>query len=103
MLRYAFFHYPLYIVLLFPSCFKTLLLQELAKKKAKTDKAGPSRPSSGVHPLALADTEDPEAGVKAPEGPGAKSLEGPKAPAPPPPQVWGFLVCRCFLVFCVCF
>jgi len=63
-------------VWLFPLCFKTLLLQELAKKKAKADKAGPSRPTGGAHPSAQANTEDPEAGANVLEGVEA-------APAPP--------------------
>jgi len=54
-------------------------LQELAKKKVKAEKAGPSRPAGGVHPSDQADAENPEAGAKDPEGP--------EAPAPPPPQV----------------
>jgi len=79
VLRFIFFYYALYGVLLFPLCFKNLLLQELAKKKAKADMAGLSRPTSGVHPSAQADVENPEVGAKAPEGT--------EAPAPPLPQV----------------
>ena len=67
-------------MLIFP-WFKASCPQDLAKKKAKADKAGPSRPS------AQAGTEDPEAGAKAPEGSGAKAPGEPEAPAPPPPQV----------------
>ena len=67
-------------MIIFP-CFKASSPQDLAKKKAKADKAGSSRPSaqSGV--------EDPQAGAKASEGSGAKAPGEPEAPAPPPPQV----------------
>ena len=66
---------------------KFVFLHEVAKKKAKADKAGPSRPPSEARPSTQADAEVPEAGAKAPEGSDAKVLEGPEAPAPPPPQV----------------
>ena len=64
-----------------------MVSQEVAKKRAKVDKAGPSRPPSEAHPSAQADSEDPEAGAKVPERFGAKAPEGPKAPVPPPPEV----------------
>jgi hypothetical protein len=55
----------------------TLFLQEIAKKRAKVDKAGPSRPSGGAPPSIQANMEDPAAGAKVPEGVGAF--------VPPPP------------------
>ena len=66
---------------------KMVVLQEIAKKKAKGDKAGPSRPPSEAHPATQDVAEVHEAGAKAPEGSGAKASEGPEAPTPPPPQV----------------
>ena len=67
-------------MLIFP-WFEAFSSQDLAKKKAKADKAGPSRPS------AQTGAEDPEASAKAPERSGDKAPGEPEAPAPPPPQV----------------
>ena len=61
------------------------VLQEIAKKKAKADKAGPSRPPSEARPSTKAEAEVRVAGAKAPEESGAKASEHPEAPAPPPP------------------
>ncbi|XP_021310427.1 uncharacterized protein LOC110433104 [Sorghum bicolor] len=61
--------------------------EEIAKKKAKVDKAGPSRPSSEARPPTQAEAEARDAGAKAPEGSGAKVSELPETSAPPPPQV----------------
>jgi hypothetical protein len=66
---------------------KFVVLQEIAKKKAKADKAGPSRPPSEARPLAQADAEIPEASARALEGSCAKAPGEAEAPAPPPPQV----------------
>ena len=71
----------------FSMFLKMVALQEIAKKKAKGDKAGPSRPPSEAHPATQAGAEVHEAGAKASEGSGAKASEEPEAPAPPPPQV----------------
>ncbi|XP_021315120.1 uncharacterized protein LOC110434730 [Sorghum bicolor] len=62
------------------------LAAEIAKKKAKVDKAGPSRPPSEAHPLTQAEAEACDAGAKAPEGSAAKVPEQPETSAPPPPQ-----------------
>ena len=67
-------------MLVFP-WFKAFYSQDLAKKKAKADKAGSSRPPAQIS------AEDPEPGAKALEGSGAKAPKEPEAPAPPPPQV----------------
>jgi len=64
-----------------------VVLQEIAKKKARADKAGPSCPSGEVRPSTQAETEVRDAGVKTPEESGAKASEQPEAPAPSPPQV----------------
>ena len=66
---------------------KFIVVQEIAKKKTKVDKAGPSCPPSEARPSAQADAEVPDAGAKAPEGSGAKAPGEAEAPAPPPPQV----------------
>jgi len=66
---------------------KFIVLQEIDKKKTKVDKAGPSRPPSEARPSTQAEAEVRDAGAKAPEGSGAKALEEPEVPAPPPPQV----------------
>jgi hypothetical protein len=66
---------------------KFVVLQEIAKKKAKADTVGPLRPPREACPSAQADAEVPEAGAKAPEGSGAKAPGETEAPAPPPPQV----------------
>ena len=63
------------------------ILQEIAKKKAKVVKAGPSRPPMETCPPTQAEAEARDAGAKAPEGSGAKVSETPEASAPPPPQV----------------
>ena len=66
---------------------KFVVLQEIAKKKVKADKAGPSRPPSEARPPTQAEAEVHDAGVKAPDESGAKASEQPEAPPPPPPQV----------------
>ena len=64
-----------------------LILQEIAKKKAKVDKAGPSRPPSEARPSTQAEAEVRDEGAKAPEESGAKASGQPETSAPPPPQV----------------
>ena len=66
---------------------KFVVLQEIAKKKAKSDKPGPSRPFSEACPPTQAEAEIHEAGAKAPEESGAKASEQPETSAPLPPQV----------------
>ena len=64
-----------------------VVLQEIAKKKPKADKAGPSRPPSVAHPPTQAEAEVRDSGAKAPEGSGDKVPEQRETSAPPPPQV----------------
>ena len=64
-----------------------VVLQEIAKKKVKADKAGPSRPPSEVRPSTQDEAEARSEGAKAPEDSGTKASEQPGTSAPPPPQV----------------
>jgi len=66
---------------------KIVVLQEIAKKKAKVDKPGSSRPPSEPRPPTQAEAEVRDAGAKAPEESGAKASAQPETCAPPPPQV----------------
>ena len=66
---------------------KPAVLQEIAKKKVKADKAGPSRPPSEVRPSTQDEAEARSEGAKAPDDSGAKASEQPGTSAPPPPQV----------------
>ena len=81
----------------FSLSLKFMVSQEVAKKKVKDDNAGPSRPPCEARPSTQAGAVDSEVGAKAPEASGAKVAEGPEDRTPPPPQVSGFLACRCFL------
>ena len=67
--------------------FKLVDLQENAKRAAKVDKPGPSRPASEARPSTQAEAEVRDASAKAPEESVAKASEQPEVPAPPPPQV----------------
>jgi len=66
---------------------KIVVLQEIAKKKAKVDKAGPSRLPGEVRPSTQAEAKVRDEGAKAPEESGAKASEQPETSAPPSPQV----------------
>ena len=66
---------------------KFAVLQEVAKKAAKVDKPGPSRPPSEARPSTQAEAEVRDPGAKAPEESGAKASAQAETSAPPPPQV----------------
>ncbi|XP_021301870.1 uncharacterized protein LOC110429740 [Sorghum bicolor] len=62
----------------------SLRKSEIAKKKAKVEKASPSRPPSEARPPTQDEAEAHDAGAKAPEGSAAKVPELPETSAPPP-------------------
>ena len=66
---------------------KLVDLQEIAKRAAKVDKPGPSRPPSEARPSTQAEAEVRDAGAKVPEESGAKASPQAETSAPPPPQV----------------
>ena len=71
----------------FAMYLKFAVLQEIAKKAAKVDKPGPSRPPSEARPSTQAEAEVRDAGAKVPEESGAKASPQAETSAPPPPQV----------------